>query len=30
MKSRLASIILGDFAIGIGSILDPVGNFILN
>ena len=26
--SRLASIILGDFAIG--SILDPVGNFILN
>ena len=26
--SRLASIILGDFAIG--SILDPIGNFILN
>ena len=26
--SRLATIILGDFAIG--SILDPVGNFILN
>ena len=26
--SRLASIILGDFAIG--SILDPLGNFILN
>merc|ERR1712039_23295 len=26
--SRLASIVLGDFAIG--SILDPVGNFILN
>ena len=27
-QGRLASIILGDFAIG--SILDPVGNFILN
>eukprot|EP00408_Alexandrium_pacificum_P013625 CAMPEP_0171228360 /NCGR_PEP_ID=MMETSP0790-20130122/38325_1 /TAXON_ID=2925 /ORGANISM="Alexandrium catenella, Strain OF101" /LENGTH=127 /DNA_ID=CAMNT_0011694507 /DNA_START=219 /DNA_END=602 /DNA_ORIENTATION=- len=27
-QCRLASIILGDFAIG--SILDPVGNFILN
>merc|ERR1712061_83516 len=27
-QCRLASIILGDFAIG--SILDPIGNFILN